>query len=252
MSERTEDRLLGGRVRLLQPRVGLRAGLDAVMLAARVPARPGEQVLELGCGSGAATLCLLARVRGLRAVALERDLALAALAAENAGLNGWGEAVAVRVADLTRPEALDGLPRCDHGLANPPYWNTGTTPPAAIRAAATHAEAEVPLLAWTAALARKLRRGGTATLVLPAARHGEGWAALREAGFGAVSTLPLWPRAGMAAKRVLLDGRLGARGPDRLLPGLVLHAGQGWTAAATAILRDGASLGDAGLDGAAS
>ena len=54
----TEDRLLGGRVTLLQPQGGLRAGHDAVLLAAAVPARPGDRVLELGCGSGAAFLCL--------------------------------------------------------------------------------------------------------------------------------------------------------------------------------------------------
>ena len=69
----TEDRLLDGRVLLRQPSDGLRAGLDAVMLAAHVPARPGEKVLELGCGSGAALLCLLARVPGLEGIGIERD-----------------------------------------------------------------------------------------------------------------------------------------------------------------------------------
>ena len=82
----TEDSLLGGRVRLRQPQVGLRAGHDAVLLAAAVPARPGERVLELGCGSGAAFLCLAARVPDLDIVAVEREPALAALARDNAEL----------------------------------------------------------------------------------------------------------------------------------------------------------------------
>ena len=84
----TEDRLLDGRVLLRQPADGLRAGLDAVMLAAHVPARPGEAVLELGCGSGAALLCLLARIPGLEGIGVERDPGLAALAAENLRRNG--------------------------------------------------------------------------------------------------------------------------------------------------------------------
>ncbi len=82
MSDTTEDTLLDGRVRLRQPRQGFRAGLDAVLLAAFVPARTGERVLEAGCGSGAAFLCLAARVPGLRIAAVERDPAMAALARE--------------------------------------------------------------------------------------------------------------------------------------------------------------------------
>ena len=91
----TEDTLLGGRVRLRQPRVGLRAGHDAVLLAAAVPARPGDRVLELGCGSGAAFLCLAARVPDLSIVAVEREPALAALARENAERAGIGHRVTV-------------------------------------------------------------------------------------------------------------------------------------------------------------
>ena len=214
------------------------------MLAARVPAEPGERVLELGCGTGAAMLCLLARAPGATALGVERDPALAALARGNLGLNGWQARAEVRAADITRPEALAGAGRFDHAMANPPYWTGGTAPLGAGRAAATHAEASVPLAAWTAALASGLRPGGSVSLVLPAARHGEGWEALRRAGCGAVTLLPLWPRAGRGAKRVLLRARFGSRAPDAVLPGLVLHDEVGWTAAAQDVLRDGGALAD--------
>ena len=48
----TEDALLGGRVRLLQPSRGYRVAVDAVLLAAAVDAAPGERVLDLGAGVG--------------------------------------------------------------------------------------------------------------------------------------------------------------------------------------------------------
>jgi tRNA1(Val) A37 N6-methylase TrmN6 len=231
----TDDTLLGGRVRLRQPQGGLRAGHDAVLVAAAVPARPGEQVLELGCGSGAAFLCLAARVPEVRIVAVEREPELAALARENAALNGLADRVTVIEGDVADPALRRALPRCAHGFANPPYWEGGSAPPAALRRAATHEEA--PLSDWAACLATVAHRG-SATLVLPAARFADGLAALRAARFGSPALLPLWPRAGVAAKRVLVSARLGGKGPGRVLPGLVLHGAE----AAEAILRDGAAL----------
>jgi tRNA1(Val) A37 N6-methylase TrmN6 len=235
----SEDALLGGRVRLRQPDGGLRAGHDAVLLAAAVPAKPGDRVLELGCGSGAAFLCLAARVPNLTIVAVEREPALAALARENAGLNGLADRVTVIEGDVADPALRRALPRCAHGFANPPYWEGGSAPPAALRRAATHEQA---LLAdWATCLATVAHRG-SATLVLPASRFADGLAALRAARFGSPALLPLWPRAGVAAKRVLVSARMGGKGPGRVLPGLVLHDGAGATAEAEAILRDGAAL----------
>ncbi|NKC33787.1 tRNA1(Val) (adenine(37)-N6)-methyltransferase [Falsiroseomonas selenitidurans] len=237
-SDLTEDQLLGGRVRLLQPRDGLRAGHDAVLLAAAIPARPGQLVLEAGCGSGAAFLCLLARVPDLTVLAVEREAGLAALARRNAALNGWAGRVTVLEGDVADPALRRALPRIDHGFANPPYWPAGTPPPSALRAGATHADA-VALADWAGCLVGGLAHRGSATLVLPAARFAEGLAALATAGCGSLALLPLWPRAGVAAKRVLLAGRRGGRGPARVLPGLVLH---GDDAAAEPVLRQGAAL----------
>lgn len=233
----TEDRLLGGRVVLHQPREGLRDGHDAVLLAASVPARPGETVLELGCGAGAAFLCLAARVPGITIVAVEREPALAALARENASRNGLS-AVTVVEGDIADPALRRALPRAAHGFANPPFWSEGTAPPEALRRAATH---DVSLADWAACL-RIVAPRGSARLILPAARFAEGFRALDLAGFGSPALLPLWPRAGAAAKRVILGARRGGRSPGRVLPGLALHAGQGATAEAEAVLRDGAAL----------
>ncbi len=240
MSETSDDRMLGGRVALRQPLQGFRAGLDAVLLAAFVPAAPGKRVLEAGCGSGAVFLCLAARVPGLSVTAVEREASMAALARGNAAANGVAaEVIEGDVADLGLAR---GLVPCDHAFANPPYWPGGTPPPGAVRRAATH-EGCSGLAAWAAFLAASLRAGGTLSLVLPAARFDAGVAALRAAGCGSVTLLPVAPRAGAPAKRVLLGGRRGGRGPARLLPALVLHEeGGAFTAAAQAVLRDAAPL----------
>lgn len=237
-----EDRLLGGRVRLLQPEAGLRAGHDAVLLAAAVPAREGERVLELGCGTGAAFLCLAARVPGIEVVAVERDPTLAALARENAVLNGLAGRVTVIEGDIADAALRLALPRCAHAFANPPYWEAGSAPPAALRRAATHAGG-TGLGAWAATLAAAIAGRGTATLILPAARFAEGLEALGATGFGSPALLPIWPRRGVEAKRVILSARRHGRGPGRIRPGLTLHDGLEASPEAGAILREARALG---------
>lgn len=240
----TEDRLLDGRVRLRQPRSGgLRAAIDPVLLAAAIPARPGEPVLEAGCGTGAGFLCLAARVPGLHIAAMERDPALAEAAAANAGLNGIPPArLAVVAGDVREAALARRLGPAAHGFANPPWWPGGTAPPAAERRAATH-ESAADLGHWAAFLAAGVAMGGTVTLILPAARFHAGLAALAAAGCGAPLLVPLWPRAGVPAKRVVIQARRGGRGPARVAPGLVLHGpGQAFTEAAEAVLRHAAPL----------
>jgi tRNA1(Val) A37 N6-methylase TrmN6 len=233
VTETTQDLLLGGRVRLEQPAEGLRAAIDAVLLAAAIPARAPEAVLELGCGTGAALLCLAARVPGLALHGVELDAGLAEIARRNAA--GLG-------ASIVAGDIRGALPECRHAFANPPYWPGGSASPIALRRNAAH-EAEAGLEDWAGALARGLVHRGMASMILPAARFGQAAAALRGAGCGSLTMLPLWPRAGVAAKRVILQAIKGGRGPDRLLSGLVLHEADGsFTAAAEAVLRHAQAL----------
>ncbi len=236
--ETTDGALLGGRVRHAQPRTGHRTGLEPVLLAAAVPALPGERVLEGGTGSGAALLCLAARVPGLHGVGLERDPDMAALAGANAAANGF-DSLAMLQGDLTslRPDGM-----FDHSLANPPWHGSGTASPQALREAAKRGAPEL-IGVWARHLAAPLRHGGTLTLVAAAATLPVCLAALREAGCGDPAVLPLWPRSGRPAGLVLVQGVEGGRGACRLLAGLVLHAeGGGYTADAEAVLRGGAAL----------
>ncbi len=238
----TAGTLLGGRVRYDQPALGHRSGLEPVLLAASVPARPGERVLEGGTGAGAALLCLAARVPGVEGLGVELDAPTAALARANMRANGH-ERLRVLDADLLLcAAALAESGPFDHALANPP-WHEG--PPSATprRALARSTPSgEATLAGWVHALSAPLRRGGTVTLALPASLLGAGLAALAPHA-GAVRLLPLWPRAGEPARLLLLRGRRGIEGGCTLLPGLVLHrADGGFTEAAEAVLRGGEAL----------
>jgi len=239
----THGHLLGGRVSYAQPREGFRSGIEPVLLAAAIPARPGERVLEGGTGAGAALLCLAARVPGLHGLGVERDPCLASLAARNAEANG-AAGLAFLAADITAPAWLDpAAGRFDHAFANPPYHAPeGTASPLSIRAQAKRGEAGL-LAAWARALAAPLRHRGTLTFILPAGSLPECLVAMAAAGCAAGVVLPLWPKLGRPAKLVLVRGVKGGRAPLRLLSGLVLHeADGGFTPATEAILRGGAPL----------
>jgi tRNA1Val (adenine37-N6)-methyltransferase len=234
-----EGRLLGGQVRYAQPLQGFRSGIEPVLLAACVPARAGERVMEGGSGAGATLLCLAARVAEIQALGIEQDAALADLAARNAAANHWPD-LRFQVADVA---ALPDLGLFDHACANPPYHLAGGTPsPNAARRSAKRGEAGL-LAKWACSLAGVLRPDGTLSLILPAAVLPEAMAAFTEAGCQPRAMLPLWPKPGVPAKLLLLRGVKGGRSPFRILPGLVLHAPDGgFTPEADAILRGGGAL----------
>lgn len=242
----TEDDFLGGRIRLRQPRTGYRAGVDPVLLAASVPARSGQSVLELGTGTGAALLCLMARVPGLEGVGLERDAQLAALAAENAASNGI--AAHIVEADLqAMPEELRAR-SFDHVLANPPFFDRSGGSPAQEATREGGRGEETPLSAWTEAGIRRLKPGGVLGIIQRIERLPELLVCL-DRRLGDITVLPFSARQGRQAKLFILQAKKGARGPFRLLPPFVLHSGPAhvadgddYTPQATSILRDAAPL----------
>jgi tRNA1Val (adenine37-N6)-methyltransferase len=217
----TRDAFLGGRVTLLQPRRGYRAATDPVLLAAFAPARPGEAVLDLGCGAGAAALCLAARVPGLDLHGLEIQPLYAGLARRNTALNGL--ALTVHEGDLrAMPRALSAR-SFDLVLTNPPFHAAAASASPDPGRATAHAET-APLADWIDAALRRLRPGGTLAIVHRAARLGTILAAL-EGRAGGAEILPLAGRAGRPAGRVLVRARKTSRAPLLLHPPLNLHEG---------------------------
>lgn len=238
--------LLGGRLQIRQPRKGFRATSDALLLAAAVPARSGDPVLELGVGTGAAILALATRVPGIRAAGLELDPAHAELARRNAAANAI--ALDVHVGDVADMPRELRQRQFAHVLANPPYFagGRGTPPMNEGRRAARYESA--PLQDWVQAAGRRLRPGGILTIILPTERLAQLLAAATSR-FGAIEIKPLQPRVGRPAPRFIARMRKGARGPIVLHAPLVLHAGprherdgDSYTPEATAILRDAAPL----------
>jgi tRNA1(Val) A37 N6-methylase TrmN6 len=241
MEQTTDGALLGGRLSYRQFRHGYRTGIEPPLLAAAIPARAGQRVLEAGCGAGAGLMCLYARVPGLEGVGLEADPGTAGLARHNWAANGMDR---LALYESRVPDLPDGIGRFDHVFANPPWHRAhATASPVGRRDLARRAPPGM-LDEWILALSGLLRAGGTLTLILPAALHAQASGVMRGlAALGGITLLPFWPKPGMAAKIVLMQGRRHSLADSAVLPGLVLHQdGGSYTAAAERILRGGEAL----------
>ena len=239
----SENAMLDGRVRLLQPKRGYRAGLDAALLAAACDAGAGARVLEAGCGPGAALLAAAARRPQARFTGLERDPQAAALARRNVALNALNGRVDILEGDVAQGFQALGLAPFDAALANPPFFDD----PAALRAPAPERRgawmADDGLAAWTAFLLKAVREGGTLTIIHRADRLGDILGLLAPKAASA-QVRPVHPFADQPAKRVLVRAVKTGKAPLRLLPPLILHdrSGGKHTAEAEAILRGEAAL----------
>jgi tRNA1(Val) A37 N6-methylase TrmN6 len=237
----TEDAFLGGRLRLRQRRKGHRAGHDAMLVAAAAGAEPGERVVEFGAGVGAAGLALARRVGRIDLTLVEIDEGLAALARENAALNGIEcRVVALDVAAKAEAFTAAGLApdSADHVLMNPPFNDATRHQPSPDAGRRTAHEAPASMLdVWVHAARRMLKSGGTLTLIWRADGLGDVLAALGR-GFGGIAILPVHPKSDAAAIRVLVKAEKGSSAPLTMLPGLLLNTADGKAAPqAEAVLR---------------
>jgi tRNA1(Val) A37 N6-methylase TrmN6 len=235
----TDDAVLGGRLKLLQPRRGHRVGHDAILLAAATGARPGELAVDLGAGVGAAGLALAWRVAGLTVALVDNDPVLCELAAENIRRNGFaGRASAVVTDVAVLPSGPLTAASADRVLMNPPFNDPArqqSSPDSARRRA--HVAGEDTLAVWIDAAARLLKPAGVLTMIWRA--DGVGEVRQRLAGtFNAIRILPVTPKPGATPIRVLVRAGTETSASDVTLAPLVLNdAGGASAVVAEAVLR---------------
>ncbi|MBB89893.1 MAG: methyltransferase [Magnetovibrio sp.] len=239
-----ETRLLDGRVVCYQPRRGYRSAIDPILMQAAVPARPGDRVLDLGCGAGAAGLCLAHRVAGVTVTGLDIQEPLIALARESATANGMADTARFMAGDLLTPPDGIGAGAFDHVMANPPFQKAGTSRPSPdpVKAMAT-VEGRAELADWVRTAARLVRGGGTVTFIHHGGR-GDELADLMSASLGAVTLQPVQGKPGEERPgRMIAQGIKDAAANSCRQAPLVLHEpGGDFSAPVDRILRGYADI----------
>lgn len=232
-------------VRLLQPDGGFRTSLDSVMVAAACPARAGETVLDLGCGVGGASFCLMHRVQNLFITGIDIQPEYIDLARQNITLNSDTERCEFIVNDVRTFRFSLPDQRVMHVLCNPPFLEAGTHTPSPDTGRATalgHADEALDLKDWIDCAFHNLQSGGSLTMIHRADAVDRIVQGLGKR-FGQTEIIPLWPRSGVAAKRVIVRAVKDRKSPAKIHPGLVLHNADGsYTLEADQILRRGVAL----------
>jgi len=250
----TDDAFLGGKLQILQPAKGYRAGQDAVLLAAAVSVQPEKpsRILDAGSGVGVVGLSVAVRCSNTQITLVELDPLLADLARRNVDRNGLADRAHVVEADIAsggrtlhaanRPDKM--FPGTfDHLVTNPPYYaiGSGTPPPGRIKARA-HQMTEGGLDRWIAFLATAGSANAGLTLIHRADALTAVLAALGSR-FGCIRILPIHSRAETPATRIIVTAIKGSRAPLQLRPALILHDQENRrTPQLEAVMRHGAPL----------
>ena len=120
--ERVDD-LQRNNLRIIQNEEKFCFGMDAVLLSGFTKVKTGEQVLDLGTGTGIIPILLSAKTRAKRLTALEIQEESADMARRSVALNGLQEKIEVVTGDIKEASALFGKAVFDVVTSNPPYMN---------------------------------------------------------------------------------------------------------------------------------
>lgn len=238
MSEVTTDDFLGGLVKLKQYKYGYRATSDAVLAASAVCAKPNETLLDVGCGNGIVGLCVAARVPNVHVVGVEIQPELVELTRQNADLNH--KQMTVVAGDITKklPE-LHGV-QFHHVVTNPPFYTE--QPQRQYAQLVTAYKQTLSIKTWVDFCLCHLRAKGSFTMIHRAESVPEILSVLNGR-LGALRLVPIWPKSGVAPKRVLIQGIMNSKKSFELHPGFVMHhADDTRTESAEQIMRFGKSL----------
>ncbi|MEH6404648.1 MAG: methyltransferase [Sneathiella sp.] len=249
----SEDGFLNGRLKIKQPKVGFRAGSDAVLLASAVDLKSGDSLLDVGCGVGTAALCVKYRIPECRIWGLEFQEELAEAARVNAKSNQLDDNLVIFEADIANRKKFESLKGptgriflndgFDHVISNPPFYAEGRAQksPNEIKSLA-HVEGEADLEYWISFCAARVKPKGKLTLIHRTDRLTEILHEMEKT-CGDLTVIPLWPNARTDAKRVIVQGTKSHKGPMKLKAGVVLHEMDGTpTEASEKLLRDGIPL----------
>ena len=224
----TVDDIIGGRIRIIQKKIGYRFSLDAVLLAHFAGRAKGCRILDLGTGSGIVALLLAHSRPDSRIVGLELQEDLVHMARRTVLLNNMSDAIEIVAGDVRSIKTILPAGQFDLVVANPPYRriNSGRINPDSQKARARH-ELTGTLDDFLGAAAYALKQGGKACLIYPARRMVKLIAGMHDHGLEPKRCRMVHSQAESRAEFVLVEGAAGGREEMAVEPPLHIYEQEG-------------------------
>ncbi|MBY7649128.1 MAG: methyltransferase [Candidatus Liberibacter europaeus] len=231
MTQETIDAFHQGKFYLVQPLTyGHRSGMDAMILASLVNAKGLFHLADLGAGAGAAGLAVASRLDKAHILLVERSKLMAnyarktLLLPENSNISSRISLIEGDVTLTGENRNIVGLQNnfYDHVIMNPPFnERTGSLTPDKIKEEA-HVMFEDSFEKWIRTACAIMKPNGQLSLIArPQSLAQVVNACARR--IGALEIIPLYPREGECASRILVTGLKGMRGRLILRPPIFLH-----------------------------
>ena len=240
MVDYSEDYLLDKRIKIFQPNDGYRAAIDAVLLAAAVKnVHPDDNILDIGSGTGAISLCIADRFRENEITGVEIQPELAELANKSAQANGFAKLKYINRNIFERP-----LPFCSfaHVVSNPPYFENSMPTSPRLGKATAHTFSHGNLSDWVNLCIKMVRPQGYLYMINRTEALAEILASF-SGRMGEIRIFPFYSKVGLDAKRIIVRAKKDSHAPLSIAPELIIHEADGsYTQAAEAILRGGNCL----------
>ena len=221
MNIEQENYLLNKKVKIYQPKGFYRASSDAVWLSAAVNnVKKGDSFLDVGSGTGAASLCLAERFKNfdINITGLEIQKNLTDVANKSADANNYDFLNFVNT-DIFEAK----IPHCsfNHVITNPPYAENDMPSPNQSKATAHNFQYK-NLGNWISFCIKMLKPQGYFYMINRAEAL-ENIISNISGKLGGIEVFLLYSKDGQKAKRVIVKAKKDSKTPLIIQPGIIVH-----------------------------